>query len=203
MSIARVWPGLLLCLVALGSNAADLMADVRARLGQHAVLRGEFEQSKQVAGFKKALLSKGDFLVARERGVIWRTREPFAGVLKLTPNEIVATQGGELAFRLSANTEPSVRVINGLMFSLLNGDVAALAQQFKVEGTADARSWSLLLLPKQAAFSKVLTRVELAGDTYVRRITMDEANGDRTIIHFFKQAPEPSKLSAQEAARFD
>lgn len=195
--------GCMLFLLALASHAADLMVDVRSRLGQPAVLRGEFEQSKQVAGFKKALLSKGDFLVARDRGVIWRTREPFASVLKLTPNEIVATQGGEIAFRLSANTEPSVRVINGLMFSMINGDIAALAEQFKIAGSAEAKSWSLTLVPKQAAFAKILTRIELSGDVYVRRIAMDEANGDRTVIQFHKQTPEPAKLSADEVARFD
>lgn len=190
---------LLTCLV----NAADLLADVRTRLGHPTVLRGEFEQSKQVAGFKKALLSKGDFLVARERGVVWRTREPFAGELKLTPHEIVATQGGELSFRLTASAEPTVRVINGLMFSLLNGDIAALAEQFDLDGNVQTKSWSMTLLPKQAAFAKVLTRIELSGDLYVRRIAMHEANGDRTVIQFHKQTSEPARLSAEEAARFD
>lgn len=190
-------------LLACTANAADLMADVKSILGQPAVLRGEFEQSKQVAGFKKALVSKGDFLVARERGVIWRTHEPFPSVLKLTPHEIVATQGTETAFRLSASTEPTVRVINGLMFSLLNGDVAALAEQFKIAGTTEPKSWSLTLVPRQAAFSKILTRIELSGDLYVRRIAMDEANGDKTVIQFRRQNPEPVKLSADEAARFD
>lgn len=195
--------GFLLFLLASVANAADLMADVRERLGQPAVLRGEFEQSKQVAGFKKALLSKGDFLVARDRGIFWRTREPFSSVLKLTPNEIVATQGGTVAFRLSANAEPTVRIINGLMFSLLNGDVAALGEQFKIAGTTETKSWSLTLVPKQAGFAKILTRIELSGDVYVRRIAMDEANGDRTVIQFYKQTPEPLKLSADEAARFE
>ena len=199
----KVGFGILLFVLASLANAADLMADVGERLGQPAVLRGEFEQSKQVAGFKKALLSKGDFLVARDRGVIWRTREPFPSVLKLTPNEIVATQGGAVAFRLSANTEPTVRIINGLMFSLLNGDVAALGEQFKIAGAVEAKSWSLTLVPKQAAFAKILARIELSGDVYVRRIAMDEANGDRTVIQFNKQTPEPVKLSMDEAARFD
>ncbi len=199
----QIWLGLLLLFVALAANAADLIADVRARLTQPSVLRGTFEQSKQVVGFKKALLSKGDFLVARDKGVVWRTREPFASVLKLTPNEIVAKQGGEVAFRLSANTEPTVRVINGLMFSLLNGDMAALAEQFKIAGGIEVKSWSLTLLPKQAAFSKVLTRIELNGDQYVQRIAIDEANGDRTVIQFHKQTPDPAKLSADEAAQFD
>ena len=198
--IALLIVGLVL---ACGAYAADLAADVRSRLAQPTVLRGEFEQAKQVRGFKKQLLSKGDFLVARERGVVWRTREPFAGVLKLTPNEIVATQGGDVAFRLSASTEPTVRVINSLMFSLLNGDVAALGEQFTLSGTVDAKTWSLVLVPKQAAFAKILTRVELGGDSYVRRIVMDEANGDKTTISFHGQRPDPAKLTAEEAQRFD
>nr|WP_295787229.1 outer membrane lipoprotein carrier protein LolA [Rhodoferax sp.] len=189
--------------VSCATYAADLAADVRSHLAQPNVLRGEFEQAKQVRGFKKQLLSKGDFLVARERGVVWRTREPFAGVLKLTPNEIVATQGRDVAFRLSASTEPTVSVINRLMFSLLNGDVAALGEQFTLSGTVDVKSWSLVLVPKQAAFAKILARVELGGDSYVRRIVMDEANGDKTTISFHGQRPDPAKLTAEEAHWFD
>ncbi len=200
-----------LCLLATAlaataaAHAADLAAEVGARLLRPPVLRGEFEQSKQVAGFKKPLLSRGDFVVARERGVVWRTLAPFAGVLKLTPNEIVATQGGGEAFRLSAQKEPSVRVINGLMFSLLNGDMAALDPQFKIEGEAGAGSkpWSLRLTPRQPAFAKLMTRIELSGDQYVRAITLVEANGDQTTIRFRGQNAEPPTLSADEAARFD
>ncbi len=197
------WVWFTLLLLSAAVHAADLVADVRSRLAQPAVLRGEFEQSKQVQGFKKPLLSKGDFLVARERGVIWRTREPFAGVLKLTPNEIVATQGSDVAFRLTAATEPTVRVINGLLFALLNGDVAALDAQFKLDGSVQAKAWTLNLTPKQAAFAKILAHVELSGDQYVRRVVLDEANGDRTTIVFRGQLVEPAKLTVDEAARFD
>ncbi len=201
--MTRLWSFCAVLLLSIAAHAADLTADVRTRLAQPAVLRGEFEQSKQVQGFKKPLQSKGDFLVARERGVIWRTREPFAGVLKLTPTEIVATQGSDVAFRLSATTEPTVRVINGLLFALLNGDVAALDAQFKMEGSVQAKTWTLNLVPKQAAFTKILTHVELSGDLYVRRVVLDEANGDRTTIVFRGQVVEPVKLTADEAARFE
>jgi len=198
------WIGVLLVLCCLAPlQAADLAAAVRERLAQPPVLRGSFEQSKQVAGFKKPLLSRGDFLVARERGVLWRTQQPFAGVLKLTRDEIVATQGGEVAFRLDAGKEPSVRVINGLLFSLLNGDVSGLAEHFRIEGETSGRSWRLLLTPKQAALAKLMAKVEMAGDQYVRSIQIDETNGDKTGIRFSAQSVEPAKLSAEEAARFD
>jgi Outer membrane lipoprotein carrier protein LolA-like len=199
----KFWLLAALAMLSLAAHAADLVADVRARLAQPTVLRGEFEQSKQVAGFKKPLLSDGDFLVAKDRGVIWRTRKPFPGVLKLTPSEIVATQGGDVAFRLSAKTEPTVRVINGLMFALLNGDLSALSEQFKMEGSVEAKTWTLNLVPKQPGFAKILTHVELSGDQHVRKVVLDEANGDHTTIVFRKQNSEPDKLSAEEVARFE
>ncbi|MCV2350881.1 outer membrane lipoprotein carrier protein LolA [Paucibacter sp. Y2R2-4] len=206
---------LLLCAAALSLLASgpvlaaplsgpELAAAVRERLQQPAVLRGDFEQSKQVQGFAKPLLSRGDFIVARERGVLWRTKTPFASNLRLTRDEIVATQGnGAVAFRLDAGKEPSVRIINGLMFSLLNGDIAALSEYFRIEGQIDGRRWQLQLQPRQAALSKLFKAIELNGDSHVTSIRLDEANGDLTQLRFSAQRSEPARLSADEAARFD
>lgn len=194
---------LFLCLAGLLTHAADLTANVRERLLRPAVLRGEFEQSKQVAGFKKPLLSKGNFLVARDQGVLWRTREPFASVLKLTRDEIVATQDGQIAFRLTASKEPTVRVINGLLFSLLNGDVNGLAEHFLINGEVHGKEWQLILTPKQAALAKIMRKIALNGDSYVRHIDIAEANGDQTVINFSSQNSEPAKLSADEVAQFE
>jgi len=180
-----------------------LASRIRAQLDQPAVLRGRFEQTKQVAGFSRPLRSSGDFLVARDHGVLWRTREPFAGELRLTREEIVATEGGETAFRLSAQEEPTVRVINGLMFSLLNGDVDRLGEHFTITGESGAEGWTLALTPRQPALAKLLAGVTLAGDRHVRRIELAEANGDRTGIVFSEQRDTPAALTAEEARRFE
>ncbi|WP_255989072.1 outer membrane lipoprotein carrier protein LolA [Chitinolyticbacter albus] len=201
--LMRCLVALLLGLVTLVAPAADLAQSVRERLAQPPVLRGEFEQRKQVAGFKKPLLSRGDFIVARERGVLWRTTSPFASQLRLTRNEIVATQGGQVAFRLDAAKEPSVRMINALLFALLNGDIDALTEHFGVDGEASGQQWQLVLTPKSAALARLMTRVSLSGDQYVRQIDIAEANGDRTAIRFSAQHSTPSRLSGEEAARFD
>lgn len=194
---------LVLGAAAIAAQAADLAAEVRTRLAQPEVLRGEFEQAKTVQGFARPLTSKGDFIVARGRGVFWRTREPFASELRLTRNEILATQGGQVAFKLDAGKEPTVRVINGLMFALLNGDVGQLSELFKLEGTVEGKTWNLQLQPKQANLAQLLRKVELQGDGLVRRIAIDETNGDRTLIRFVNTRSEPATLTAAEAARFD
>ena len=192
-----------LALLPLTAAAGDLIADITRKLAQPAVLRGAFEQSKEIAGFSKPLRSSGAFLVSREKGVLWDTRQPFASKLRLTRGEIVATQNGAVSFQLSAAKEPTVRTINELMFALLGGNLKALDGYFRIDGKQSGRAWHLTLTPRQSALARVMQKVELSGDQYVRSIRMDEANGDVTRIVFSGQNPLPAKLSREEEARFD
>jgi outer membrane lipoprotein-sorting protein len=175
--------------------APDLAQAVRERLQQPEWLRGEFTQTKKVPGFAKPLVSRGDFVLARGRGVLWRTTKPFASELRLTRDEIRATQGGQTSMRLEAAREPAVRVINTLMFALLNGDVSGLAELFQLGGAIKGAGWQLALTPKPGALQQVLKKVELEGDSFVRRIQLFEANGDDSLIQLANlrpdAAPEP------------
>lgn len=184
--------GLLPMVVVAQPNLAQA---VRERLQQPEWLRGEFTQTKKVPGFAKPLVSRGDFVLARGCGVLWRTRKPFASELRLTQNEIRATQGGQTSMRLDAAREPAVRLITTLMFSLLNGDISGLADVFELSGSTKGASWQLLLSPKPGALQQVLKKVELEGDGFVRRIQLFEANGDESLIQLAGQrvdvAPEP------------
>ena len=190
-------------LIGSAHAAPDLAQSVRERLTQAPVLRGEFEQSKQVQGFSKPLVSRGSFVVARERGVLWLTKTPFASQLRLTRDEIKATQNGAVAFRLDASKEPSVRVINGLMFALLNGDIGGLAEHFKIEGSVDGKSWQLHLTPRSSALAKLMAGVDLSGEAQVRSIRISEASGDTTAIRFSAQRTEPAQLTSDEARQFE
>lgn len=178
--------GLLLAGAALAAGGAraqpSLAQAVRERLQQPEWLRGDFTQTKKVPGFARPLVSSGNFVAARGRGVLWRTLKPFASELRLTQGEIRATQGGQVALRLDAAREPAVRVINTLMFALLNGDVSGLAELFEISGGVKGAAWQLALVPRAGALQQVLRRVELDGDAFVRRIQLFEANGDESLI---------------------
>ncbi|NCT82760.1 MAG: outer membrane lipoprotein carrier protein LolA [Comamonadaceae bacterium] len=174
---------LLITLLPVAATAApDLVQAVRERLQQPEWLRGEFTQTKKVPGFARPLVSTGNFVAARGRGVLWRTLKPFASELRLTQHEIRATQGGQMAMRLEAAREPAVRVINTLMFALLNGDVSGLAGLFELTGSVKGSAWQLALVPRPGALQQVLKKVELEGDGFVRRIQLFEANGDESLI---------------------
>ncbi len=173
---------LLALLPAAVAAESSLAQAVRERLQQPEWLRGDFTQTKKVPGFAKPLVSTGNFVAARGRGVLWRTLKPFASELRLTLNEIRATQGGQTAMRLDASREPAVRVINTLMFALLNGDVSGLAELFELSGSTKGANWQLALAPMPGALQQVLKKVELEGDGFVRRIQLFEANGDESLI---------------------
>jgi hypothetical protein len=194
---------LLLGALPLCARAADVASQVRQRLQDAELLRGEFEQAKTLKGFKKPLLSRGQFLVARGKGVQWLVREPFASTLVVTPERLLARQAdGRISAQLNTRDEPGLRVVNSVMFALVRGDVAALGERFTVDGELLGKDgWRLRLVPRDAALLQVFSQVDIEGDQFVRSIRMAEAQGDSTQIRFSAMVVGTA-LTRDEAARF-
>ncbi len=179
---------------------ADTVAQIQQRLVSAPVQRGRFEQDKTLAGFAKPLKSQGDYLLVRGKGLIWRTTAPFASQLVLTRDRIAGAGG----LQLDASKEPGIRVVTGLMLSLLDGDLGALQQAFDVQASVQGsssndRAWRASLKPKAAALAQLFSRIELEGDRQLRRIVMTEAQGDTTTLRFDEQPREPAAPTADEA----
>ncbi|MFT3806177.1 LolA family protein [Arenimonas sp.] len=197
---------LLGCLLGQGASwAADVAPGVRARLVQAPVLRGAFEQEKRLQGFRNPLRSQGDFILSRERGIVWNTRKPFASTLVLGKDRLQAKQAdGRKQDLIAAGNSQALSVANGLMLALVGGNIDGLATSFDVREFLSADgSWALVLVPKRGPLQKAFQRIELQGDRYVRRVVLSESRGDRTEIKFSGIADLPASLSADEARQFD
>ena len=208
--MARIVRGVVLALAAVASQVgaaapADggAAAAVRQRLQLSPVLKGEFEQSKTLKGFKNPLVSHGEFLVARGQGVWWHTLKPFESTLVVTKTRLFTkAPDGTSNNVMDADTEPGLRQVNELIFSLLGGDFDALADRFDVAAQASgAAGWTVTLTPKDANIAKFLVRATLTGDRFVQTVHIDEARGDTTQIRFARQTPAAA-LSADDTARF-
>lgn len=200
-------PLALFCLLAATSiaSAADtVVAAITRDVATPAVLRGEFSQEKQVAGFRNPLRSQGRFVVARERGVIWSTLKPFPSEMVVTADRILSRQAdGSPRVELDAREQPAMRSVNATLFALMSGDVQALSSQFNVDAQRDAKGWTLMLTPKSAVLAKAFTSLQLRGDRHVRQVDIIEAGKDRTVITFSGLTEAPAILTAAEAGRFD
>lgn len=186
-------------------RAAEDLSLIKQRVAQVEVLRGGFEQEKRIAGFKNPLRSQGSFLVARGKGVVWTTLKPFPSEVVITGDRILSRQrDGSSRVEVDGREQPALRSVNAMMFALVSGDVAALSSRFETQVQAKAgNGWSLSLKPKSAALAKAFTRIVLNGDSYVREVDIEEANGDRTHLRFVELSQTPATLSADEARRFD
>ncbi len=204
----RILSIVLLVTASLGASAArsaEPGLGVKQRLSDTPVLRGEFEQEKSLQGFRHPLLSKGDFLLARKRGVVWNTRSPFASSIVLTRERLSTRQAdGSRRDLLAKGDSPAVRTANALLMALLGGNVSALSQQFVLKETLlPEGAWTLELVPKPGGLQKVFRRIELQGNRQVRRVQLEEVSGDRTTIRFLNLRETPGVLDPREARQFD
>jgi hypothetical protein len=184
--------------------ASTLLAEVRARLTTEPVVRGSFEQRKTVQGFRNPLLSSGDFVVARQRGVLWRTVSPFASSLVVTPDRVIARQAdGTVGRRLNASDEPAVRAIGETLFAVMSADLLALDQRFRIEGELAGREgWRLQLLPRDAGLARWVQRAELEGNQFLRLVRLQEGGGDATQIRLAGHSTGRA-LTIDEESRFE
>ena len=199
----RIFTHLLLaacCALAGNSQAAAPIARIQAMLAKPEQLCGRFEQTKQLAGMKKPLVSTGRFCVVAGKGVLWRTLKPFPNTMRLKKDEIVHLQGERVAMRLDASQEPTVRMINGVLFSLLAGDLGQLETLFEVDGSVTETGWKVALKARSAALARAIGAISLDGGAYVRTIHMNEASGDKTDIVFSDIKTGPAALLPEEAA---
>lgn len=183
------------------THAAAPIAKIQAMLARPDQLCGRFDQTKTLAGMKRPLLSQGRFCVLAGKGVLWRTLKPFPSTLRLTKDEIVQFQGDRVAMRLAAQQEPTVRMINSVLFALLAGDLQQLDTLFDVDGSIDG-TWKVALKARAPALAKAIGAIALEGGAYVKNITIQEAGGDRTEIVFSEIKTGPGAVLPEEAALF-
>ena len=193
---------LLLALAGTASlaGAAAPVAQIQSMLAKPEQLCGRFEQTKQLAGMKNPLASTGRFCVVAGKGVLWRTLKPFPNTLRLKRDEIVHMQGDRVAMRLDASQEPTVRMINGVLFSLLGGDLGQLENLFEVDGSVTGDTWKVALKARNLAVAKAVGAISLEGGAYVRSIRMVDAGGDKTDIVFSELKTGPQAILPEEAA---
>jgi len=178
------------------------VASIYAILAKPRVLCGRFDQTKQLVGLKNPLLSNGRFCVVADKGVLWRSLHPFASTLRLTRDEIIQWQGERVTLRLNAQQEPTLRLINGILFAVLTGNFSELEKYFDVDGVVRNSAWSVKLKARDSGVAKVIGAIALEGGAYVNNIAIDEANGDRTRIVFSTIQTGASAMSSDEAALF-
>jgi hypothetical protein len=105
-----------------------------AALRDAQVMRGQFVYKKFLKEIPQPLISRGDFLFARELGIDWHTREPFDSDFVLTAKGMTQRDDGKITLQMNANEQPAVQIVAHIFLALLSLDVASLQNSFALSG---------------------------------------------------------------------
>lgn len=134
-----------------------------------AILGGDFHQQKWVANFPKPLSSYGQFILAKEYGLIWHVTEPFASetVIKLSGSD---------------STNPQWRYVSDILLGILNMKSDVLLRHFALKHYSPKNADILVLTPVNEQLKNVITRIQVECRQFPQKIIIEETNGDKTVI---------------------
>ena len=179
----------------------NVLSQPAAELSTTRVLSGQFVQRRFLNGLARPLISRGDFLLAREQGILWRTREPFASEFLLTSAGMTLRDGTN-ELRVSDADRPALRTALDMLLAIFALDVESLSAGFELYGLKHDDRWQVGLRPRDGGLAQVFSRAVITGARHVERIELATAGGDRTEIELTDVATRSTPLDAAEAARF-
>jgi hypothetical protein len=172
-----------------------------ARLAEHTIVRGDFEQEKILSRLGRSLKSSGCFIIASELGMVWDTARPFPSTLVLGNDYFVQSRPGGQRTILSAAGNETFLSMAEVISAVFSGNIRGLLENFEVFYSGTPSAWELGLVPANMAIASFAGRIIMQGDSAIRSIIIHEQNGD-SIIYNLSNHSFPSELSIHERAFF-
>lgn len=170
---------LLTILAASGPACAFDLNDLSEQLARPAVVQGDFIQEKHLRALPQPLVSKGQFVLAKDTGLLWLLKSPLQQDYRINASGIARrdADGWHMLPGKSAGAEQ-----NRLFFAVLQGDSSGLQRDFELSLQGDAQHWQLRLIPRSLLLKQVFNRIDIFGGEFVERIELLETQGDSTIL---------------------
>jgi outer membrane lipoprotein-sorting protein len=172
------------------------------RIRDDAIVRGSFSQVKTLARLSKSFISRGRFVFAVDRGILWELDTPFASTTIITGDRLVQRDPDGKTSILDGSANPMFRRFAETLQAVFAGNLAVIEEQFDLyfEGQAETQ-WRLGLVPKDATVRGVIASLEISGDTHLREVLLTEADQD-TVRYTFTDIQSAGALTPDEARLF-
>ena len=146
-------------------------------------VQGNFVQQRQLKSLSKPMTTSGSFTLVPQKGLLWKMQKPFETTLRVRSDGIMQWNGSQWVNPNTSKLNGQSRQIK-LFLDLLGGNTQGLEKQFDLKLNGNEKKWTLTLTPKTAITRQIFNRIEINGDTLVRKIELDEKQGDKTIMQF-------------------
>lgn len=177
--------------------------DLQQRFTEQPVIRTHFDQTRTIKDLPQPLRSQGQMLIARDQGLLWDQTSPFPMQLLLDDKRMVQVINGQPPQIITAENNPQMFQFNHLLRALFQADRKVLEQNFRVEFADKGEGrWTLRLTPTTTPLDKIFNTIDLAGQTYLESIQLNDKQGDRTDIALTQHQLTPAQLTDDERQRF-
>ena len=177
--------------------------DLQQRFTEQPVIRAHFDQTRTIKDLPQPLRSQGQMLIARDQGLLWDQTSPFPMQLLLDDKRMVQVINGQPPQIITAEKNPQMFQFNHLLRALFQADRKVLEQNFRVEFADKGEGrWTLRLTPTTTPLDKIFNTIDLAGQTYLESIQLNDKQGDRTDIALTQHQLTPAQLTDDERQRF-
>lgn len=187
---------LLLCFAAIAVDLGAATEDELDEAGCHKafdslsrppLLRAEFSQVKTLPEVTRPLRATGNLVVSKDLGVILKTTSPeFAKGTKALP-----------AGPDPIGSNPVEVRINGMIKSVLAGDLEPLLAYFSAKGRGTPGHHVVTLIPKSAEVKGAVTSIEVRFGQHLEDVIISEAGGGSLRLSFTGHRTAPP-LTADE-----
>ncbi|EUJ11580.1 Outer membrane lipoprotein carrier protein LolA [Methylophilaceae bacterium 11] len=184
----------------------DVLKQLGSRVEQHAVLRADFTQTKQMAALKRPLITSGKLLYSKVHGVVWQITKPYPITYILSEDKVIEVSADGYRKERSVKDIPGFAQISRIFKAMLSGDVNALNAYFEskvfentVQAEPNQTAWQLQLTPKQTQTSRFIQEIVVTGDQFVTSIHIHEPNAASTAILFSNTEAAPTLRDAELA----
>ena len=183
--------------------SALTLDDLQQRFTEQSVIRAHFDQTRTIKDLPQPLRSQGQMLIARDQGLLWDQTSPFPMQLLLDDKRMVQVINGQPPQIITAENNPQMFQFNHLLRALFQADRKVLEQNFRVEFADKGEGrWTLRLTPTTTPLDKIFNSIDLAGQTYLECIQLNDKQGDRTDIALTQHQLTPAQLTDDERQRF-
>ena len=200
----------------LNGNTRPRFDAVCADLAKNPVIKGSFEQTKTIGRLNRSLVSKGDFIIAAELGIVWDTLTPFPSTMTVGRDYILQSTPSGTKTKLDARGNETFLRLADTISAIFTGNSRLLLENFAVYFVESDGSWTIALIPGEKSIRTFAARIVMSGEsariaaragggrtqnTVIRVITLHEQNGD-TITYRLSNHSYPEALNAREKSLF-
>ncbi len=150
-----------------------------AHLAQAPRRTATFVEEKRLSALDQVLRSTGRLSYVRPAHLEKVTEAPQPEDLVVDGDRLIITAGQQDTPRVvELDGHPEIRAIIDTIRNALSGNLAALQQDYTIDGDGSLGDWRLVLHPRTPVLAQQVREVRIAGGADVRSIEMVQPNGD-------------------------